>query len=252
MARRIICEMDRKAGRRAEPLSSLKLRVAHGSLFPYLVLGSEEFRGLSESVRLTIADGLIGEVLSLRATRQRIDKGFDPEECGYSPDEFDALPSAQQSEIMGDWVTMIEVESDFRHNPIVREAARLSSELQATGWGMTFLNDEELDRAKWVWMQSDVTSRRYERPRRKCACRISKRHSVGSQFTWHERSGTFWRWSNCAYAVIKRPKQRVPTRRLEATLRATPFHPGLLTRTALSLGEEERSSPNTAATAGNG
>jgi hypothetical protein len=139
----------------------LKLRVAHGSRFPYLVLGSEEFRGLSNSVRLTIADGLIGEVLSLRAACKRIDVGFDPEQCGYSAPEFDALPASQQSEIIGDWVTMIEVESDFEHNPIVREVARLSSELQATGHSMTFLNDGKHDRDKWVWMQSDVTSRRY-------------------------------------------------------------------------------------------
>lgn len=54
--------LGRKA-RRA--VIELKLRAAHGSLFPYLVLGSEEFRGLSEAVRLTIADGLIGEVISL-------------------------------------------------------------------------------------------------------------------------------------------------------------------------------------------
>lgn len=140
----------------------LKLRVAHGSLFPFFVLGSEEFRGLSESVRLTIADGLIGEVLSLRATHKRIDAGFDPEQCGYTADEFDALPDRQQSEIIGDWVTMIEVESDFEHNPIVREVARLSTELQVTGYGMTFLNDGKHDHDKWVWLQSDITSGKYE------------------------------------------------------------------------------------------
>jgi len=155
---------DGSEGRKARRAAiERKLRVAHGSLFPYLVLGSEEFRGLSESVRLTIADGLIGEVISLRSTRQQIDAGFDPEQCGYSTEEFDALPAAQQSEIIGDWVTMIEVESDFKHNPIVREAARLSSELQATGWGMTFVNDNEHDRDKWVWLQIDVTSSRYGR-----------------------------------------------------------------------------------------
>ncbi|MDP3981765.1 MAG: hypothetical protein Q8Q33_10165 [Chlamydiota bacterium] len=149
-------------GRKARrAVIELKLRAAHGSLFPYLVLGSEEFRGLSEAVRLTIADGLIGEVISLRATRERIDAGFDPTQCGYSTEEFDALSSAQQSEIIGDWVTMIELESDFKHNPIVREVARLSSELHATGYGMTFLNNGQHDRDKWVWMQSDVTSSRY-------------------------------------------------------------------------------------------
>lgn len=56
---------------------------------------------------------------------------------------------------------MIEVESDFKHNPIVREVARLSSECHATGYGMTFLNDGQHDRDKWVWMRSDITSSRY-------------------------------------------------------------------------------------------
>ena len=153
---------DGSSGRKSRRgMIELKLRVAHGSLFPYLVLGSEEFRGLSESIRLTIADGLIGEVLSLRATSKRINAGFDPEQCGYSSAEFDALPDSQQSEIIGDWVTMIEVESDFEHNPIVREVAHLSSELKAIGCGMTFLNDGKYNRNKWVRMQSKVTSSRY-------------------------------------------------------------------------------------------
>ncbi len=148
-----------RKGRRA--LLELKLRVAHGSLFPYLVLGSEEFRGLSEAVRLTIADGLIGEVLSLRAADERINAGFDPTQCGYSIEEFDEMSSSQKSEIIGDWVTMIEIESDFEYNPIVREVARLSSEVHATGYRVTFLNDSQYDPDKWVWMQCGVTNSPY-------------------------------------------------------------------------------------------
>jgi hypothetical protein len=110
-----------KKGRRA--FIELKLRVAHASLFPYIVLGSEEFRGLSDAVRLTIADGLIGEVMSLRATHKRIGAGFDPSQCGYSTEEFDALSEAERSDIIGNWVTMIELESDYEHNPIVRECS---------------------------------------------------------------------------------------------------------------------------------
>lgn len=150
---------DGSSGRVARrALIELKLRVAHGSQFPYLVLGSEEFRGLSDRVRLTIADGLIGEVMSLRATQKRINAGFDPTKCGYTTDEFDALSPSEQSEIIGDWVTMIEVEADYEHNPIVKEVARISKELNATGHGMTFVNDGQHDRNKWVWMQCDVTS----------------------------------------------------------------------------------------------
>jgi len=150
-----------RKGRRA--VIELKLRVAHGSRFPYLILGSEEFRGLSDATRLTIADGLIGEVMSFRDVRKRIGAGFDPLQCGYSTDQFNALTSEQQSEqqseVIGDWVTMVEVECDFEHNPIVREVVRLSSALHASGYDMTFLNDGKHDRDKWVWLECAVTSR---------------------------------------------------------------------------------------------
>jgi hypothetical protein len=136
----------------------LKLRVAHFFSFPYIVLGSEEFRDLSDAVRLTIADGLIGEVMSLRATNQRINAGFNPSQCGYSQEEFDSLSPAQQSEIIGDWITTVEVESDFKHNPIMSEIARLSKELRAYGYSMTFLNDGKHDREKWVWVECGVSS----------------------------------------------------------------------------------------------
>ncbi len=146
-----------KKGRRA--FIELKLRVAHGSNFPYLVLGSEEFRGLSDAVRLTIADGLIGEVMSLRATNKRIGEGFDPSQCGYSTEEFDALSEAERSDIIGNWVTMIELESDYEHNPIVREVSRLSNKLHAHHDTMTFLNDGKRDREKWVWVEFEVRNR---------------------------------------------------------------------------------------------
>jgi len=139
----------------------LKLRVAHGSQFPYLILGSEEFRGLSDSVRLTIADGLIGEVLSSKAIHDRLQTIFDPTQCGYSTEEFDELSPAQQSEIIDDWASMIEIECDFEYNPIVREVMRLSTELHATGYGVTFLNDDQYDPDKWIWMQVHVTSSPY-------------------------------------------------------------------------------------------
>ncbi|NCB27750.1 MAG: hypothetical protein EOM62_20205 [Bacteroidia bacterium] len=154
-----------RTGRRA--LIELKLGVAHGSGFPYLVLGSDEFRGLSDAVRLTIADGLIGEVLSSRAAHKRIDEGFEPTQCGYSQNDFDALSPLQQSEVITDWVHGIEIEADYQHNPIFKEVSRLSTALGASGSGMTFLNDAEHDSSKWVWMECYVTSSRYGTARAK-------------------------------------------------------------------------------------
>jgi hypothetical protein len=150
---------DGSPGRKARrALLELKLRVAHGSLFPYLVLGSEEFRGLSDAVRLTIADGLIGEVLSLRAVNERVSAGFEPTDHGFATEEFEALSPAQQSEIIGDWLTAIEVECDCEHNPISKEVIRLSTELHVSEYGMTFVNDGQHDPSKWVWLDCYVMS----------------------------------------------------------------------------------------------
>jgi len=149
-------------GRRARRLiMELKLRVAHGSQFPYLVLGSEEFRGLSEAVRLTIADGLIGEVMSVRAAHERIQTVFDPTQCGISDEDFSTLPPAEQHEIIGDWVAMVEIESEFTHNPIVRRTAELFTELKATGYRVTFLKDEQHDPDEWACLQCEVTNSAY-------------------------------------------------------------------------------------------
>jgi hypothetical protein len=141
-------------GRRA--MIELKLRVAHFFLFPYIILGSEEFRELSDGARLTIADGLIGEVMSQRAIHKRIGAGFDPRQCGYSTKEFDMLSEAERSDIIGNWVTMIEIESDYEHNPIVREISLLSNKLHAHNNTMTFLNDGKCDHEKWVWVEFEV------------------------------------------------------------------------------------------------
>lgn len=143
-----------KKGRRA--FLELKLRVAHGSVFPYFVLGSDQFRGLSDAVRLTIADALIGEVMSNRACRDKIDSGFNPTECGMSEDEFNGLTPAQQSDVIGNWIAEIEIECDYSYNPIFRKVAELSGKLGVYGHEFTFLNNEDLDPDEWVWIACGV------------------------------------------------------------------------------------------------
>jgi hypothetical protein len=143
-------------GRRV--LIELKLRVAHGSRFPYLVLGSEEFRGFSDALCLTIADGLIGEVMSMREVQEHVSAGFDPKDCGYSIEEFDPLSDTEKYEIIGNWIAQIEIESDFKHNPIVTEAARLSRELAVSGHSYYFSNDKGIDKEKWISLDCEVIS----------------------------------------------------------------------------------------------
>ena len=70
VGRSYIASGERKERKSRKLFFELKLRVAHGSLFPYFILGSEQFKGFSDSVYLTIADALIGEVLSTQACKK--------------------------------------------------------------------------------------------------------------------------------------------------------------------------------------
>ncbi|MCK4830500.1 hypothetical protein KA005_83050 [bacterium] len=148
-----------RKGRRA--IFELKLRVAHGSLFPYFILGSEQFKGLSDSVYLTIADGLIGEVLATKARIEERDSGFDPTEYGYSEEEFEDLDEITKRNIIEDWAIGIEVESDYKHNPIFQKVADIYSETESKGHSIMFLNEADTDPEVWTWVECEVTNHKY-------------------------------------------------------------------------------------------
>jgi hypothetical protein len=104
-----------------QEITELKLRVALGSSFPYFVVGSKYFDDLSPNVKLTIVDGIIGNVLASKFVRERTNQGFDPEDMGWTQEDFNKLPEWDQQEIIQDWVIGIEVEADMTHNPVVRK-----------------------------------------------------------------------------------------------------------------------------------
>ncbi len=58
--------------------TELKLRVALGSFFPFIVIGSQYCRDLSREAQLSILDGIIGDILANRQKQAVIGKGFDP------------------------------------------------------------------------------------------------------------------------------------------------------------------------------
>ena len=131
-----------------EIIYDLKLKVAHGSLFPYFVLSSREFADLSPDIRLTIVDGIIGEVLAKKATTAKFAETFNPEEIGYTQDEFDEIDPGTQQELIQDWVIGVEVEMDFEHNPIHRKTAELSMEIGHYSHSFEFIHPPEIDKAK--------------------------------------------------------------------------------------------------------
>lgn len=142
--------------KRRKDFYELKLRVAHGSGFPFFILSSEHFKGLANSIYLTIADGLIGEVLSNNARMEGIGKGFDPSEYGYSGEDFEELDELTKRDLIEDWAISIEVESDYLHNPIFQKGAELSKETGSSGYSIKYLNEDERDSNVWSWVECEV------------------------------------------------------------------------------------------------
>lgn len=130
-----------------ELIMGLKLRVAHGSLFPYFVVGYEHFKDLSDSVQLTIVDGIIGEVLSNLATDEKFQEGFRPDEKGYTQEEFEELGPWEQQEIVQDWVIGVEVDSEMAHNPVSRKLCELWRTLDFLHYSSTYLTFPSADQA---------------------------------------------------------------------------------------------------------
>jgi hypothetical protein len=131
-----------------DEILTLKLKVAHGNLFPFFVVGNEHFKELSADVRLTIVDGIIGAVLAARAMKERIDGGFDPEQIGWSAEEFEKLDPDSQHEVIQDWVIDVEVEVDMEHNPILRKVAELTDKTGFVSYGSRFLDPSSVKAAR--------------------------------------------------------------------------------------------------------
>lgn len=108
---------------------NLKLRVAHGSLFPYFIVAAEYFRELSSTLRLTIIDGIIGEVLANAAAHERF-ACFVPEEVGITTDDFNALKYYEQQEYVEIWADGVEVTTRYEHNPIYKVCGELQEKMR--------------------------------------------------------------------------------------------------------------------------
>ncbi|CAI4030824.1 hypothetical protein DNFV4_01254 [Nitrospira tepida] len=120
-------------------ITELKLKVAHNSMFPYFVVGSHHFKDFSDGIRLTIVDGIIGEVLTKRASQGRFNNGFSPEEVGYTQEQFNQLHELEQRDIIQDWVLSVEVEMEFAHNPVTLKCGQLQQEVGLYGHSTRYL-----------------------------------------------------------------------------------------------------------------
>lgn len=112
-----------------DTITSLKLKVAHREGFPYFVVGTEQFRDISEAVQLCVVDAIIGSVLAGQAIGERA-KTFTPADVGMTNREFEALSSSQQDELIQNWFIGVEVDADLTHNPIFAAQHDLSMSLR--------------------------------------------------------------------------------------------------------------------------
>lgn len=129
-------------------IMSLKLKVAHGSLFPYFVVGTKEFKDISEATQMCLVDAIIGSVLAGKALRERASH-FSPEELGMTSEEFDRLSSSDQHELIQDWFIGVEVEAEVSHNSVLAAEYELSQALRKrlgeVRWTIRYLEHPSLD-----------------------------------------------------------------------------------------------------------
>ncbi len=109
---------------------SLKLKVAHGSLFPFFVVGSREFKDYSQALQICLVDAIIGSVLAGQALQKRA-SDFNPQELGMTSEEFERLSASDQYELIQDWFIGAEVEADVTHNPVFAAAHDLWQDLSS-------------------------------------------------------------------------------------------------------------------------
>jgi hypothetical protein len=136
-----------------ETITSLKLKVAHGSGFPYFVVGSPQVKDISEAVKLCIVDALVGDVLAGRDFEKRA-SAFTPEEIGMTSEEFDRLSPINQDELVQDWLIGAEVDADTTNNPVFAAEfelyQKLSERLGIVKWNVGYLYKPSIESARTV------------------------------------------------------------------------------------------------------
>jgi len=118
-----------RPGEWRDKITELKLKVAHGSFFPFFVVCSKQFADVTKDIKLTIMDGIIGDVIANRSAKEKIGHGFIPEEVGWTQEGFDSLPSWEQHDIVQDWVVDVEVSAEVENNPIYKQVGQLHNEI---------------------------------------------------------------------------------------------------------------------------
>jgi hypothetical protein len=128
------------AGKNKNPwrnkIMNLKLKVAHGSAFPFFVMKSSQFEVFNNDDKLAVVDCVIGTVLSKNEMEKVFKERFNPKEIGMTEEQFNSLSRKKQYEEFEKWACGIEVVSYFNNSPIHKFAYELQEKLKVTtGYG---------------------------------------------------------------------------------------------------------------------
>jgi hypothetical protein len=126
-------------------ITELKLKVAHGSEFPFFVVGSDYFEDISPQTKLTIVDGIIGEVIGNQVARGRMNQGFDPTEVGWTKEDFVELPENEKHDIVQDWIIGVEIDAEMEHNPVSRRLEELDGKVSSISYSIEYLVSPSID-----------------------------------------------------------------------------------------------------------
>jgi hypothetical protein len=116
-----------------KPWMELKLKVAHGSYVPYIVVGSKQFDNFHEEAKLTTVDALIGKVIAHQEFDKR-KKNLERnpvQELEISEEEYNSLSDLEHDELIQNWILVTEIEADLKYNPVQEKITYLKHELSA-------------------------------------------------------------------------------------------------------------------------
>ncbi len=108
----------------------LKLKVAQREDYPFFVVSFEESNSLHEDIGLTIADGIIGQVLARRESHEMLQSFFDSIEYR---DRIESLPSNSQYDYVQELVWDAGTLAELRYDPIADQAWKYECETSEKG-----------------------------------------------------------------------------------------------------------------------
>lgn len=135
---------ERKVNYSRRRKMELKLRIAYKDGLPMIVAGTPQFKQISEKIRLTIIDGIIGDYFSQREIQEQIAR-FSPQRIKFQPDEWKNLTADEKQSLYQDYIFESEINADNKHNPIYRELVKLEFELELHGYSVEYLMDPDAD-----------------------------------------------------------------------------------------------------------